>query len=371
MKKIILLLIGMAILTGCGSRNFDSVDAIMNNAISERNFPGAVLIVGNSERIIYEKAYGNYTYAPDAKKVTPASIFDLASLTKVFATSMCAMKCIDSGLIDPEDPVVKYLPEFRGPGKDAIKVKHLLMHNSGLPSYTRPQGSREATLDHVMEIPMNKEVGEYTYSCLNMITMMRVVESATGMMMWEYYKKEFTDPMGMKSSMFSPPDALQAQCLPTIGDSSGTQILRQGVVHDPLALALEGYSGNAGLFSTASDLAALCQMMLNHGTYKNRTYVSRESIMPFITLQSKGRTYGWAINDHYTTAGNRLNKTAIGHTGYTGTSAWIDHENDIFMIILTNRVYPNDKVGINPIRRDVHNAVMEAIFDLKPQTDDL
>ncbi|MBW6458788.1 MAG: beta-lactamase family protein, partial [FCB group bacterium] len=371
MKKIILLLIGIVMLTSCGKQNFNAVDAIMTNAISERTFPGAVLIVGNSDRIIHEKAYGKFTYADDAREVTRGSMFDLASLTKPLATAMCAMKCIDSGLIDPEDPVDKYLPEFTGPGKDAIKVKHLLMHNSGLPSYTRPQGSRQETLDHIMAIDMNKEIGEYTYSCLNFITLMRVVESAAGMMMWEYYKKEFTDPMGMKKTMFSPPEAWHAQCLPTIGDSSGTKILRQGIVHDPLALALEGYSGNAGLFSTVSDLAALCQMMLNHGTYKNKTYVSKETILPFITLQSKGRTYGWAINDHYTSAGKRISKTAIGHTGYTGTSAWIDYENDIFIVLLTNRVYPDDKVGLNPLRRAVHNAVMEAVFDLKPDTEEL
>jgi CubicO group peptidase (beta-lactamase class C family) len=289
-------------------------------------------------------------------------MFDLASLTKPLATAMCAMKCIDSGLIDPEDPVDKYLPEFTGPGKDEIKVKHLLMHNSGLPSYTRAGSSAQETMEKVMTIPMTQEIGQYKYSCLNFITLMRVVESASGMMMWEYYKREFTDPMKMQHTMFSPPEDLYGNCLPTIGDSSGTQILHQGLVHDPLAYSLQGYSGNAGLFSTGSDLAALCRMMLGHGTYKNKKYVGKETIQPFITLQSKGRTFGWAINDHFTSAGKRMSKTAIGHTGYTGTSVWIDYENDIFILLLTNRVYPQDKTALNPLRRAVNNAVMETVF---------
>ncbi len=362
MKRVLGLIIGIILLNGCTTKNFDAVDQIITSAISEHIFPGAVLLVGTADNIIYEKAYGHFTYADDAQTVTTNSIFDMASLTKVFATSMCMMKCIDSGLIDPEVPVIDYLPEFNNHGKEAIKVKHLLMHNSGLPAYAKAGKSRRETFDKIMNIEMTQAPETYKYSCLNFITLMRVIESVTGKMMWKFYKEIYTDPMGLDRTMFSPPEHLQAECLPTIGDSSGTHIILQGKVHDPLALSLEGYSGNAGLFSTASDLAAFCQLVLNNGVCNNRPYVKEKTLIPFTTLQSGTRTYGWGVNNYKSSAGVNMSETAIGHTGYTGTCVWIDREKDIFIIFLTNRVFPLDKKSVTPVRRSVNNAVIEAVF---------
>ena len=241
-------------------------------------------------------------------------------------------------------------------------MKNLLLHNSGLPAYTKPGKSAQETLDIIMNIEMARELGDYKYSCLNFITLMRVVEVATGMPMWKFYKENYTDPMDMKRTMFSPDEKMKQFCLPTIGDSTGVEILRQGVVHDPLAYSLEGYSGNAGLFSTGPDLAKFCQMMLNKGTFNGKTYVSEETITPFITLQTGTRAYAWGVNNYRSSAGNKLPETAIGHTGYTGTCAWIDHEDDIFIVLLTNRVYPQDKKSVTPTRRAVNDAVFEAVF---------
>ena len=168
----------------------------------------------------------------------------------------------------------------------------------------------------------------------------------------------------MERTMFSPKEELKQYCLPTIGDSTGVEILRQGVVHDPLAYSLEGFSGNAGLFSTGPELAKFCQLMLRKGEYNGRTYVSEETINPFITLQAGTRSYAWGVNNYRSSAGNKLSETAIGHTGYTGTCAWIDHEKDIFIILLTNRVYPLDKKSVTPTRRAVNDAVVEAILGL-------
>ncbi|MDD3715487.1 MAG: serine hydrolase [Candidatus Marinimicrobia bacterium] len=364
MKKVIAVILVLVLFISCGRPDLGEADSIIEKAIQERVFPGAVLLVGTSDKILYEKAYGHHTYAEDSPKVTRGSLFDLASLTKVFATSMCAMKAIDSGLIDPEDFVVDYLPEFNNHGKDQIRIKHLLMHNSGMPSYTRALATREETLESIMEISMNKAIGDYTYSCLNFITLMRVIESASGKMMWEFYNENFTDPMRLKHTFFVPDESLWGKCLPTIGDSSGTQVKLQGKVHDPLALALEGYSGNAGLFSTASDLAAFCQLMLNEGEYKGRRYVRPETIEPFKTVQDGFRSYGWGVNNTRSSAGSKMAKTAIGHTGYTGTSAWIDLERDVFVILLTNRVYPQDTAEIFQIRRAVADASMSAMFGL-------
>ncbi len=361
-KYLIIILTFLILLSSCTIKKIESVDTIIEKSIEDRIFPGAVLVVGNSEKIIYQKAYGHFTYSDTSKEVDVNSMFDMASLTKVFATGMSAMKAIDSGLIDPEKYVVDYLPEFNNHGKEIIKVKHLLMHNSGLPSYTRPGKSSDETLSIIMNIEMDRELGDYKYSCLNFITLMRVVESATDMPMWEFYKKSFTQPMEMERTMFSPPQEIREYCLPTIGDSTGTIILRQGEVHDPLAYSLNGYSGNAGLFSTGPELAEFCQLMLNKGTYMGRKYVSEQTIEPFITLQSGTRAYAWGMNNYRSSAGDKLSETAIGHTGYTGTCAWIDHSKDIFIIFLTNRVYPQDKKAVTPVRRAVNDAVVEAIF---------
>ncbi|MCF7832248.1 MAG: serine hydrolase [Candidatus Marinimicrobia bacterium] len=363
MKKILFGLIILSVfISSCNVKNIRSVDTIIEDAISERIFPGAVLIAGNSDKIIYQKAYGHFTYDVNSAPVELNSMFDMASLTKAFATGMCAMKCIDSGLVDPEKRVVDYLPEFNNHGKDVIKVKNLLMHNSGMPAYSKAGKSSQETLDIIMNTVMKQELGDYKYSCLNFITMMRVIEAATGKPMWEFYKEIYTDPMNMDRTMFSPNTDMKQFCLPTIGDSSGTKILRQGEVHDPLAYSLEGYSGNAGLFSTASDIAKFCQLMLSKGKYKNKTYVSEETILPFITLQSGSRTYAWGMNNYRSSAGDKLSETAIGHTGYTGTCAWIDHEKDIFIVLLTNRVYPLDKKSVTATRRAVNDAVVEAFL---------
>ena len=363
MKKVTgFIVVIIMFFSSCSNRQFDKADEIIFQSIKDRIFPGAVLLVGNSKDIIYEKAYGHFTYAQDSKPVEINSIFDMASLSKVFGTGMCVMKCIDSGLVDPEAFVVDYLPEFNNHGKDVIKVKHLLMHNSGLPAYARAQKTAEETLDLIMNIEMQRDLGEYKYSCLNFITLMRVVEAATGKKMWQFYEEVYSKPMDLERTFYSPSDEMKTYCLPTIGDSTGTQILRQGVVHDPLALSLEGYSGNAGLFSTAEDLAKFCQLMLNRGELNGKRYVSEDTIEPFMSLQSGTRAYAWGMNNYKSSAGELMSKTAIGHTGYTGTCAWIDHEKDVFIVFLTNRVYPQDKKAVTPVRRAVNDAVMKTLI---------
>ena len=366
MKRYMLFVIAiLMLLSSCSFQHMTSAEKIIDEAIKDRIFPGAVLLVGNSEKILYQKAFGHFTYDSNSPVVKLDSRFDMASLTKVFATGMCVMKCIDSGLVDPEAYVVDYLPEFNNNGKEVIKIKNLLMHNSGLPAYSSHGETAEETMNIIMNIPMQREIGDYKYSCLNFITLMRVVEEASGMKMWKFYKQEFTEPMNMTHTCFSPGEEIKASCLPTIGDSSGTKILLQGAVHDPLAFSLDGYSGNAGLFSTAGDLAKFCQLMLNKGVYNGKRFVSEETIQPFTTLQAGTRAYAWGMNNYKSSAGDLISETAIGHTGYTGTCAWIDQEKDIFIIFLTNRVYPQDKKAVTPVRRAVNDAVMKTLLDIE------
>ena len=358
MKRVIILLLSLSLLFA--SNKFNQVDDVINNAINSNIMPGATVAIGTADSLIYHKAYGTFTYAGGSTAVETNSLFDLASLTKVFATSMCMMKCIDSGLVSPEDYVKDFIPEFNNNGKGVIKVKHLLMHNSGLPSYTSAASTRAATLNKIYNISMSQSLGTYTYSCLNMITAMRVVEEATGMMMWEFYKEYFTDPMGLENSMFCPEDSLHPRCLPTTSSL-------QGSVHDPLAAGLDGYSGNAGLFSTSGDLAKLCQLMLNHGSLDGIKYVDSSTVVPFTTLQSSGgsRAYGWGING--SSAGSLMSPLNYGHTGYTGTSAYIDPTRELFVVILTNRVYPNDQASVSSTRKAVADAAVKAFDGLPDQ----
>ena len=342
------------------ANKYSQVDDVINNAINSQIFPGATVAIGTADNLVYHKAYGTFTYDAGSTLVDTLSLFDMASLTKVFATSMCIMKCLDSGLVSDEDYVKDWIPEFNNNGKGVIKVKHLLMHNSGLPAYTSALSTREATLNSIYNISMTQSLGTYTYSCLNFIMTMRVVEEATGMMMWEFYKQIYTDPMGLENSMFCPGDSLHARCLPT-----ATTL--QGSVHDPLAAGLDGYSGNAGLFSTSGDLAKFCQLMLNHGTLDGRKYVDSTTVVPFTTLQSAGgsRAYGWGING--SSAGTLMSPLNYGHTGYTGTSAFVDPTRELFVILLTNRVYPNDQASVSATRRAVADAAVKAFDGLPDQ----
>ena len=358
MKRLFIVLI--ALTTFLHANKYSQIDDIINNAISSQIFPGATVAVGTADSLLYHKAYGTFTYDAGSTVVDTLSLFDMASLTKVFATSMCMMKCIDSGLVSAEDYVKDHVPEFNNNGKDVIKIKHLLMHNSGLPAYTSAASTRQATLNKIYNISMTQSLGTYTYSCLNFIMNMRVVEEVTGMMMWEFYKQIYTDPMGLENSMFCPDDSLHARCLPT------TPTL-QGSVHDPLAAGLDGYSGNAGLFSTSGDLVKFCQMMLNHGTLNGHKFVDSTTVVPFTTLQSSdgSRAYGWGING--SSAGSLMSPLNYGHTGYTGTSAFIDPTRELFVILLTNRVYPNDQASVSGTRKAVADAAVKAFDGLPDQ----
>ncbi len=357
MKKLIIFILFVSILA---AHPFSEVDAVIESSIQSHIFPGATVIIGTADSILYHHAYGHFTYDAGATPVDTASIFGLASLTKVFATSMCMMKCIDSGLVSDEDYVKNWVPEFNNNGKGSIKVKHLLLHNSGLPAYTTAQSTPQATLNRIYNITMSQSIGTYTYSCLNFIMTMRVVEEATGMPMWQFYKQIYTDPMHLQRTMFTPPDSLKSECLPTTRSVQGT-------VHDPLAAGLNGLSGNAGLFSTSGDLAKFCQMMLNFGKYRGLQFVDSTTIIPFTTLhaQSNSRAYGWGING--SSSGTLMSNLNYGHTGYTGTSAFLDPTRKLFVVLLTNRVYPDDNTSVTSTRQAVADAAVRAVDDLPGQ----
>ncbi len=359
MKRLFFIVIPLCV-SLLSANPYAEIDMIIQRSIENRVFPGASVLVGTADSILYHRAYGHFTYDAASPEVDTLSMFDLASCTKVFATAMCMMKCIDSGLVSAEDYVKNWIPEFDNNGKGVIKVKHLLLHSSGLPAYLSAQSTREATLNAIYNVNMSQALGSYVYSCLNFIMTMRVVEEAVDMPMWEFYKQVYTDPMGLTRTMFCPPDSLHAECLPT-----ATTL--QGTVHDPLAAGLDGYSGNAGLFSTSGEMAKFCQMLLHHGTLGVHRFVDSATVVPFTTLQSAAgsRAYGWGING--SSAGSLMSDLNYGHTGYTGTSAFVDPTRELFVILLTNRVYPDDLSSATAARQGVGDAAVRAFDDLPGQ----
>ncbi|MGE5429782.1 MAG: serine hydrolase domain-containing protein [Syntrophomonadaceae bacterium] len=361
MKKIALLLFVIIISSSVFAQQFTAVDTIIESSIKKHIFPGAAVIVGTPGKILYQKAYGRFTYDPASKEVDLQSMFDMASCTKVFATTTCMMKLVDEGKIDIEKPVKDFVPDFAQSGKGDVKVRNLLLHNSGLPAYYSPKESEtpKDIFNRIFSLQFAYKTDSNTvYSCLNFVSTMRVIESVTGMPMYKYFKENFTDPLGMTRTMFTPSDEFKKDCLPT------TDSL-QGIVHDPLARGLKGLSGNAGLFSTPGDLAKICQLLLGNGVYEGRRYFKEETVKMFTTRYSaaSSRALGWDTKSllGYSSAGKLFSARSFGHTGYTGTSAWMDPDRKIFVILLTNRVYPNDKANVGPVRSNVADAVVTAI----------
>lgn len=345
------------------AQNFTKIDSLMNQGIESKLFPGGVILVGNANSILYKKAFGNFTYDSSSPKIKLNTMFDMASVTKVFATTMCVMKLYDENKIDLNALLSKYFPEYSFGDRNDVKVIDLLIHESGLPAYysPKPDESREMVIDTVLNKKLVYQKNSKTvYSCLNFVTTMLLIEKITGMPMMDYYKLNFTKPMNLERTMFTPPVELRNECAPTEGGL-------QGIVHDPLARSLEGKSGNAGLFSTVDDLSKFCRMILNEGKFEDKQILNKETINLFTKRYSErsSRAIGFDTksDNGYTSAGKFFSSNSFGHTGYTGTSVWIDPVRKIYVILLTNRVYPDDKASIRDFRPIIHDAIIEAIED--------
>ncbi len=342
------------------AQSFSFIDKLVTNSISNHTTPNANVIIGNDKETLFQKAFGTDTYEKYSTEVTINSIYDLASLTKVFATTLCVMKLVDDNKININDFVAKYITKFGTNDKDSIKIINLLLHNSGLPSYYTPKEKnmeRQAVLDSIFNIKKAYTTGSQTiYSCLNFITLMNVVESITGTTMYEFYKKSIIEPLNLTHTYFIPDNTVKQNCISTTPNLKGE-------VHDPLAHMLKGLSGNAGLFSNTTDLGIICQMMLNKGTYRDVKIFSSETVELF-TKQwepKSSRALGWDTNGFLTSsAGTLFSPVSYGHTGYTGTSVWIDPIRKLFVVLLTNRVYPDDSAVVSDLRKQLHNyTIME------------
>ncbi|MCH8942345.1 MAG: serine hydrolase [Bacteroidetes bacterium] len=349
--------------------NFSKVDSLVNQAIKDSVFPGAVLIISKEGETIYENAYGNFTYNKHSPKVTLNTIYDLASLTKIVATTTAAMICIDENLFHLNDKVTKYIPEFDNNGKEKITIKQLLLHKSGLPAYKRFYkfcSNADEVIKNIYETKLVYKTGTKTvYSDLSMIVLQKVIEKVTGRTLDNFSKEKIFNPLKMKHSMFNPNDSIKYKIAPTELDNYWRYRQLQGEVHDETASQLGGVSGNAGLFSTAEDLSRFLKMILQKGVFNKKRIIKSKTVKHFTTKQQNSeRALGWDIKSpKKSSAGNFFSSNSFGHTGYTGTSFWADLKNNLFVIFLTNRVYPSrNNRKIVKFRPVLHDKIIKSIY---------
>lgn len=336
---------------------FDPVISYLRSQVDSA-FPGAVIAIGRHDRVLLLQAVGHYG-VEDQRPVTTETIYDLASLTKVIGLTTAAMMLVDSGKLDLDAPVQRYVPAFQGAGKERVTIRHLLTHSSGLPAWRplyREAASREAALALVDTTPLLRQPGDtFVYSDLGAITLTQVVEGITRQPLDRFLEARLFGPLGMRSTRFLPPESWRPRIAPTENDSSFRHRLLRGEVHDENAARLGGVSGHAGLFSSAGDLAVFAQWLLH--APQMRAWTRRQNLPP-----GSSRALGWDTPSQNSSAGTKLSPSAFGHTGFTGTSIWIDPEKDIFIILLTNRVNPTRaNTKILQVRRRVADLVVEAL----------
>jgi beta-N-acetylhexosaminidase len=347
---------------------FRAVDEIVRTAIADSAFPAAQVAVVHRSALVYNKAFGTYTYEAASRDIDVTTMFDLASLSKVIGTTTAVMKLYDEGRIGLDDPVSRYLPAFAEGEKAAITIRHLLTHRAGFPPFRQFWtfcATPAAMIDSAFATPLVSPPGDSTiYSDIGFITLGKVVEAISGTTLDAFLQKEFFGPLDLRSTMYNPPSSLVDRIAPTEVDTSWRKRLVRGEVHDENADFLGGVSGHAGLFSTSKDLAVLMTMIMQQGTYGGRRYLGEATIELFTRNPAPGtRLLGWDVKSPSgSSAGSLFGPSSFGHTGFTGTSIWMDPDRGLCVIFLTNRVHPtraNTKIfGVRPA---VHDAVVRAI----------
>ncbi len=347
-----------------------TLDSIMKIGIAEGAAPGASLAVGRYGRLVHMNGYGRLDTAQASPAVDENSIYDMASLTKVIATTTAAMILEDKGLLDLDRTVASYLSEFNAPDKAGITVRMIVTHRGGLEAFAalyKDFKGREQYLTQINARPLKAQPGTATvYSDWDMILMQFIIERITGQTLDRFVSERVFAPLGMASTMFNPDSTTYfSRIAPTEIDSARGGLVR-GKVHDENAWAIGGVSGHAGLFSTVRDLSVFAQMLLNGGEYNGVRIVKPATLARWTAQQSgtSSRALGWDTPSKGSSSGSYFSSRSFGHTGFTGTSIWIDPERSLFVILLTNRVNPvRDNQRHIPLRRAIADAAQQSIFD--------
>jgi len=344
---------------------------IVAKAIGAGQIPGAVVLVGNQDKVIERRAFGHRALAPEKLPMTVDTIFDIASLTKVIATTTAVMQLVEKGELRLEGPVAEYWPEFKANGKEHITVRELLTHYSGLrPDLDlKPEWSGyETALNMIVaEKPMLPSGTRFVYSDINFETLGELVHRVSGQPLDVYCAEHVFKPLGMKDTGFKPSPALHDRIAPTQYQHETTGKMLWGEVHDPTAYNMGGVAGHAGLFSTADDLATFAQMLLGGGSYKGVRILSPLTVEKMTTPQTPPnkmavRGLGWDIDSPFASnRGELFPVGSYGHTGFTGTSLWIDPVSKTYVIVLTNRVHPDGRGDAGPLRAAIASLVAGAL----------
>ena len=345
------------------------VDREMERAVQDGLIPGAVVVIGHNGQIVYQKAYGSRALIPHREPMTLDTIFDAASLTKVIATTPSVMRLFEQGQIRINDPVTKYLPEFQG-GHSDITIRNLMTHFSGLrpdldlkPAWSGYEtGIQRALTDK----PAGPPGVRFVYSDINFILLGEIVHRLTGKTLDEYTRQNFYQPLGMRETMFLPSPWLRSRIAPTEINPATGQPLR-GEVHDDTARYMGGVAGHAGLFTTAADLAKFAQMMIDKGESNGVRLFTAATVEKFTSPQSPPdqpilRGLGWDIDSTYSSnRGELFPIGSYGHTGFTGTSMWLDPFSHSYLIILTNVVHPHRGHSLTSLRSSVATLVAASL----------
>ncbi|NNJ54336.1 MAG: beta-lactamase family protein [Ignavibacteriaceae bacterium] len=349
--------------------DFSEVERVIKDAIEKETFPGAVVLVWKDGKTIFQNPFGHFTYHENSDLVTLNTIYDLASLTKVLATTTATMICVDKNLFNLENKVSEYIPYFGSNEKENVTIKNLLLHNSGLPSWNifyNKNLTEEEILYDIYNSEIKFQPGTKTlYSDLGMIVLGKVIEKASNKSLDEFCKEKIFIPLKMNNTFFNPPDSVKDRIPPTEVDNYWRMRLIKGEVHDENASLLDGAAGHAGLFSTAEDICKLLEIIMFKGKASENQLIKKETIALF-TSENKSkneRLLGWDLKSATgSSAGSKFSKDSFGHTGFTGTSIWIDPARNLFVVFLTNRVYPSrENKKILQVRPKLHDAVIDAI----------
>ena len=349
----------------------DAITRVVRRGISEGGFPGAAVVVGRRGTAVYSQGFGKLSWSAEAPTVSPdRSVYDLASLTKVIGTTTAIMLLYDEGKLRLDAPVSTYIPEFSGGAKDDVTVRDLLTHRSGLPAgrdLWRLAWSPADAQRLVLETPLIHAPGaQYVYSDLGADILGFIAERVSGRKLDVLLNERVFAPLGMSETWYRVPAGVRERTAPTATMSVRGYSL-QGDVHDENAHALGGVAGHAGLFSTAGDLSVFATMMLNKGTYNGIRIVSDSTVERFTARAAGSRALGWdtCAGHNGVGCGRYMSARAFGHTGFTGTSIWIDPERDMFVVLLTNRVFESrarrpERV-ISDVRADLADASAWAV----------
>jgi len=349
---------------------------VIEDAIVDKAFPGATIAIGYRGKVSYH-AFGKLSYDTNSPAVRIDTMYDLASLTKVVVTTTLVEKLAEGDFGQPlnlDTPIERYLPEWLSSGnqlewRHMVTIRHLMTHTSGLPpfkEYWRTSTGKQDTLNRIFVEPLEYEPGtKMIYSDLGIILMAEIIQRLTGKPLDALANEYIFSPLSMTNSMYNPPKKLWLEIAPTEIDNQLRHRLVQGEVHDENAYTIGGVSGHAGVFSTSPDLSRFCQMLLNGGVYAHQRILKRSTIAEFTTpqpLAKNTRTLGWVVPTEGSSSGHYFSAHSYGHTGFTGTTIWIDPDRQLFVVLLTNRVNPTrENMKIAQVRPAVHDAIMKAL----------